>query len=99
MSGTLFVNAVGSFVLGFVLYEAKYSGLLAEQTHWVGATGFLSSFTTYSAFALQTARAQPVLMIGNVAATYALGFSGVFLGRWIARLVSDSDEVKGETEW
>lgn len=97
LTATLFVNAIGSFALGFVLYEAKYSGLLAEQTHWVGATGFLSSFTTYSTFALQTVRAQPMWMIANVSATYALGFIGVLLGRWVAQLVSDRTS-RGETE-
>ena len=52
--GTLLVNVIGSFVLGFLLYEAIYSGLLAEQTQIVAGTGFLSSFTTYSTFALES---------------------------------------------
>lgn len=87
LPGTLIANATGSFVLGFILYEAMYSGLLAEQTHWVAATGFLSSFTTYSTFALQTALASPIWMVGNVFANYALGISGVLLGRAFARMV------------
>lgn len=83
--GTLVANAIGSFVLGFMLYEAMYSGLLSDRTHLVGATGFLSSFTTYSTFALQTALVSPVWMLVNVFANYALGFGGVLLGREFAR--------------
>lgn len=88
--GTLLVNTIGSFVLGFVLYEAMYTNVLATQTRAVGTTGFLSSFTTYSTFALQTTlAATPLWMIVNVVAMYALGFSGVLLGRAYAREVAD----------
>lgn len=90
LSGTLVANTIGSFVLGFVLYEALYTDVLTTQTRLVGATGFLSSFTTYSTFALQTALAPaPLWMILNVVANYALGFSGVLFGREVARLVDD----------
>lgn len=90
---TLLVNALGSLVLGFILYEAMHSGLLDEQTQLVAATGFLSSFTTYSTFALQTALlASPLWMILNVLANYALGFSGVLVGRRFARAIEVSKE-------
>lgn len=89
--GTLLVNVIGSFVLGFVLYEAIYSGLLAEQTQIVAGTGFLSSFTTYSTFALETLQASPLLLVGNVLATYALGFTGVLAGRTLARIVDGGE--------
>lgn len=86
--GTLLVNVAGSFVLGFVLYEAIYAGMLAERTQVVLTTGFLSSLTTYSTFALQTALLDsPVWMVGNVLASYALGFAGVFAGRALARRI------------
>mgnify|MGYP000253556297 CR=1 FL=1 len=87
MQGTLVVNALGSFALGFVLYETIYSGILASETRAVVSTGFLSSFTTYSTFALQSAQAAPIWLIVNVVANYALGFTGVLLGRSLARLV------------
>lgn len=89
--GTLLVNVIGSFVLGFVLYEAIYSGLLAEQTQIVAGTGFLSSFTTYSTFALESLQASPVLLVGNVLATYAFGFTGVLAGRTPARIVDGGE--------
>lgn len=82
--GTLLVNVLGSLALGFVLYETIYSGVLANETRVVVSTGFLSSFTTYSTFALQSAQAPPVVLIGNVLANYALGFTGVLVGRSLA---------------
>jgi CrcB protein len=87
MGGTLVVNALGSFALAVVLYETLYSGVLAAETRAVVATGFLSSFTTYSTFALQSAQAPPAWLVANVVANYALGFAGVLLGRSIARRV------------
>ncbi|KTG11531.1 chromosome condensation protein CrcB [Haloprofundus marisrubri] len=86
LAGTLAVNVVGSFALGFVLYERLYSGLLAKETRVVVSTGFLSSFTTYSTFALQSAQAPPLWLVVNVVANYTLGFSAVLLGRYVARL-------------
>ncbi|MFB6073858.1 MAG: CrcB family protein [Haloarculaceae archaeon] len=85
MAGTLVVNALGSLALGFVLYETMYSGVLATETRAVVSTGFLSSFTTYSTFALQSAQAAPPLLIANVVANYALGFAAVLVGRSLAR--------------
>ena len=92
LSGTLLVNVAGSFVLGFVLYEALYSELLARQTHFVVGTGFLSSFTTYSTFALESVQSSPPLLVANVLATYALGFAGVLAGRAVAGLVEGGGE-------
>ena len=86
--GTLLVNVAGSFALGFLLYEALYSNIVTERARLVLTTGFLSSLTTYSTFALQTALLDsPIWMLANVLVTYALGFSGVLAGRALARRV------------
>ncbi|WP_435079352.1 fluoride efflux transporter FluC [Halococcus sp. AFM35] len=88
VGGTLLVNIVGSFVLGFLLYEARYTGILTQRARLVLTTGFLSSLTTYSTFALQTALLDsPGWMVANVFTTYTLGFSGVLAGRALARRV------------
>lgn len=87
MQGTLVVNALGSFALGFILYETLYSGVLTNETRAVVSTGFLSSFTTYSTFALQSAQSTPLLLVANVVANYTLGFTGVLLGRSLAKAV------------
>ena len=82
--GTLVVNVLGSTILGFVVYEAFQTGIIAEESRTVISTGFLSSFTTYSTFAIETVQADPLLGIANVVASYALGFLGVLLGRHVA---------------
>ena len=87
MAATLTVNALGSFALGFVAYEALRTDALASETRLVVSTGFVSSFTTYSTFALQSAQATPSLLVANVLATHALGFLGVFGGRGLLTAV------------
>ncbi len=84
LPGTLVANVLGSFALGFVLYEAIYTDLVAAEARTVISTGFLSSFTTYSTFALQTAGASPPWLVANVLANYGLGFGAVLLGRRLA---------------
>ncbi|WP_458207197.1 fluoride efflux transporter CrcB [Haladaptatus sp. NG-SE-30] len=79
--GTLAVNVAGSFALGVLLYEAHLADLLAPETRLVVGTGFLSSFTTYSTFAVQTASLSPTFAAVNVVANYALGILAVLLGR------------------
>ncbi|CQH60589.1 putative fluoride ion transport protein CrcB [Halobacterium hubeiense] len=81
LPGTLAVNAVGSFALGALVYAAAERDALGERARRLLGTGFLSSLTTYSTFAVQTAGAPPALMVANVAANYALGFLGVAVGR------------------
>ena len=80
LEGTLLVNALGSFALGFLLYEAMHIGIVSDETKVAATTGFLSSFTTYSTFAVETALT-PEWAVANVAASYVLGFSGVLLAR------------------
>jgi CrcB protein len=80
LQGTLVVNALGSFALGFLLYEAMHLGIVANETKLAATTGFLSSFTTYSTFAVETVLT-PEWAVANVFASYALGFGGVLLAR------------------
>ena len=87
------VNTLGSFALGFPVYEIQYSGFLTEQTRIIARTGFLSSFTTYSTFAIESILSgSGIVLIGYVAITYGLGFGGVFAGRTLARHVDGEDE-------
>jgi len=90
LPGTLVVNTLGSFALGFLLYEAMHVGLIADETKLAASTGFLSSFTTYSTFAVETVLT-PEWALANVLASYALGFSGVLLARYVV------DRIEGGT--
>ncbi|MFB6223638.1 MAG: CrcB family protein [Haloarcula sp.] len=85
LQGTLLANALGSFALGFLLYEALQIGVLASETKLAASTGFISSFTTYSTFAVETV-VTPEWAIANIVGSYALGFAGVLAGRGAIRL-------------
>ncbi|WP_132056871.1 fluoride efflux transporter FluC [Halorussus amylolyticus] len=83
--GTLAVNVAGSFALGVVLYEVRLTGRLTPELRLLVGTGFLSSFTTYSTFAVETAALSPTFAVANVGANYALGFAAVLAGRAVVR--------------
>ncbi|WP_135365125.1 fluoride efflux transporter FluC [Halosimplex halophilum] len=90
--GTLAANGLGSLALGVLLYERRFADAVSAETRLVVGTGFLSSFTTYSAFAAETTALAgtggPTLAAANVAANYAVGIAGVLCGRRVARWVS-----------
>lgn len=92
----LLVNVLGCFALGFLVYEAEYTGLVGRESRIVLTTGFLSSLTTYSTFAVQTALAtDPLALVAIVAGNYGLGFAGVLASRYLARLLRDSTLTAG----
>lgn len=97
LGGTFIANISGCFFLGFILYEARYTGLLAARTRVMLGTGFLSSFTTYSTFALETVQASFAFGVINVVANYAVGFTAVLLGRAIAARITEESATKTKT--
>jgi len=85
---TVVTNVVGSFALGLLVADGRVGAVVSRRLRLLAATGFLSSFTTYSTFAHQTATLDPPLAAGNVLASYGLGLlavaGGVALARWAA---------------
>jgi len=75
------------FALGILLYESRLVGVIGPETRLILGTGFLSSFTTYSTFAAETAALAPSLAAANVGANYALGLLAVLAGRWLIMTV------------
>jgi len=88
LGGTFIANVAGCLALGFLAYEAELVGVVAEETGYVAATGFLSSFTTYSTFALEAVQSPTLVGAGYVVSTYAVGFAAVLVGRGIARTLA-----------
>lgn len=86
--GTLVANVLGAFLLGVLLYEAHLRNLLSAETRLLLGTGFCSSLTTFSTFALETSQLEPLPATANVAGTYALGFAAILLGQAVARWAS-----------
>jgi len=85
---TVLTNVAGAFALGLLVADGRVGTALSRRFRLLAATGFLSSFTTYSTFAHQTATVDPTVAVANVIATYGLGLfavaAGVALARWSA---------------
>lgn len=81
LSGTLAVNVLGSFALGVLVYDSMHRPAIADNSRLVFGTGFLSSFTTYSTFVVDTLLVAPVTAVGYLGVSYCLGFFAVLAGR------------------
>jgi len=92
LGGTFAANVLGCLALGFLTYEAELVGVLSEETSIVAGTGFLSSFTTYSTFALEAVQSPTFVGAGYVAASYGVGFAAVLVGRRLARSLEAGGE-------
>lgn len=87
--GTLAVNVIGSFLIGFVMQVGLATPLLSPTLRMTLTTGFIGGFTTYSTFNYETIRYVQdgawKLAVGNVLITLliclAAGFAGIALGR------------------
>ena len=87
--GTLTVNVVGSFILGFVLGLTLKPGQISNSTILFFATGFCGGFTTFSTFAFEN---QMFLKTGDYFhfSVYSLGslligFTAVFAGIFLSK--------------
>ncbi|ELZ94933.1 CRCB integral membrane protein [Haloferax mucosum ATCC BAA-1512] len=78
--GTLTANVVGSFVLGTFITSVS-----SRRAQLLFGTGMLSSFTTYSTFAVQTASLSMLGGVANVGANYTLGFVAAAAGLAVGR--------------
>ena len=81
LAGTLAVNVLGSFALGVLVYDSLGQPAITDNARLVFGTGFLSSFTTYSAFVIDTVLVEPSTALGYVAVSYVAGFLAVAVGR------------------
>jgi len=84
---TLFVNVVGSFVMGYVVVWINLRG--AAHLAPLLMTGVLGGFTTFSAFSLEAVTlyerglaSQAALYVGL---SVSLAIAGLIAGMWLAR--------------
>ena len=80
---TFAVNVVGCFVIGYVLYAVRFDAV-SEECRAFAATGFVSSFTTYSTFAVDAFTSRPTVAVVYVVASYVFGFVAVAAGSVLA---------------
>jgi CrcB protein len=92
--GTLFVNVVGSFAIGFLASLVATEGrpLLGADARALLIVGLLGGFTTFSSFSLETitlARNGALALAGSyVAASLIVCLTGAWLGFAGATLVN-----------
>ena len=55
-TGTLIVNVVGSFILGFIYYSALESKMITPEIRSLVGVGFIGAFTTMSTFSYESFR-------------------------------------------
>lgn len=88
---TLFVNISGCLVIGFLSSIIERQVPYHRQLFLMGSVGFLGSFTTFSAFGLETLnllRSQHIgLAILNIFANVIIGIAMAGLGRGLGQLL------------
>ena len=89
--GTLVVNVVGCFIIGFLAQLAEDRGVFTSESRIFVFTGFLGGFTTFSSFGNETLNlardSQMLNAFANVGANVVLGLFAVWLGRTVSYLI------------
>jgi CrcB protein len=90
--GTLFINIVGSFVMGLTAEYFALKAGLPQHLRLFLTTGIYGGFTTFSAFSLETVllyeRGDLAGAIIYVAASVILSVAALFAGLAIVRAVA-----------
>jgi len=86
--GTLAVNLIGCFLIGFLSQLAESRGVLTAESRTFVFIGILGGFTTFSAFGNETMNlwreGENLLAMANVAAHLLLGLGAVWASRALA---------------
>ena len=89
--GTLAINVLGSFVLGFFLVWATERTIVDPRWRLLIAVGFCGGFTTFSSYAYETMaffeQGQWGLLTANFVSNNLLACAGVLAGMALARVL------------
>jgi CrcB protein len=90
-AGTLVVNAVGCFLIGFLFYMFQERYVAGQAARTVVLVGFLGGFTTFSSYGLQTFTllqdGEFAYAAANVVASNLLGLLLVWVGYTLGKLL------------
>lgn len=89
--GTLAVNVMGCFAIGFLAQLAESRGVLASESRLFVFVGILGGFTTFSSFGNETLNlardSQMVNALANIGMNVVIGLLAVWLGRTVSYLI------------
>ena len=89
--GTLAVNAIGCFIIGFLFYFFYDRSLTSPTARTVVLIGVIGGFSTFSSYGLQTftllREGEVFLALVNIVASNALGLALVWLGYVLAKAI------------
>ena len=89
--GTLTVNLMGCFVIGFLAELAEVRGAFTPESRALLFIGFLGGFTTFSSFGNDTLNlfrdGETFNALANVGANVLFGLALVWLGRTAAFMI------------
>ncbi len=89
--GTLAVNLVGCFVIGFLAQLAEGRGVFTSEARAFVFVGILGGFTTFSSFGNETLNlardSQMMGALANVSANVVIGLFAVWLGRTVSYMI------------
>ena len=89
--GTLIVNLIGCFIIGFLASLSEEKFLLSPNARLLLMVGFCGAFTTFSTFMLETAHlmkdGENLKAFMNVAASVVIGFLVFRLGVFFAEIL------------
>ena len=89
--GTLAINVVGSFIVGFFVIWTTERVLVDPRWRLLVVIGFCGSFTTFSSYAFETMayfeQGQWGLMLANILSNNLLCLGGALAGMALARVL------------
>ena len=89
-TGTLIVNIVGCFIIGFFMVVATERWILNPRWCLLVGTGFLGGLTTFSSFTYETTKlfadAEFVFAALNVLANVVVGLIATWAGIYLAKI-------------
>lgn len=90
--GTLTVNIIGSFILGFIIYSVSAGKNISPDMRDFITIGILGGFTTMSAFAYESFRMaelnQMLFFALNIALNIVLCIAAIYAGKELAMLLT-----------
>ena len=89
--GTLTVNVIGSFTIGFVYMLAMRKVGITENWRLFLGAGFCGGFTTFSAFAWENVSLLDQKLIGTsliyIVSSIVIGMLAIVAGGWVSRFL------------